>query len=165
MKKVGTYRNLGNAMNYKTLSIETSNKICTMKFNRPDKLNAFDSQMVIETQEALNQISIDNEIKVLVITGEGKGFSAGADLSDSTGMDDHSNDRLVYEGLINGYKPSLLQIMNMPKPVIGAINGAAAGIGSAFALACDLVVMSEEQNHKDWKYYQIQKETIWLLIS
>ena len=144
MKKVETYRNLENAMNYKALSIETSNKICTMKFNRPDKLNAFDSQMVIETQEALNQISIDDEIKVLVITGEGKGFSAGADLSDSTGMDDHSNDRLVYEGLIKGYKPSLLQIMNMPKPVIGAINGAAAGIGSAFALACDLVVMSED---------------------
>ena len=114
-----------------------------MMFNRPDKLNAFDSQMVIETQEALNEISDNKEIKVLVITGEGKGFSAGADLSDSTGMDDHSNDRLVYEGLVNGYKPSLLQIMNMPKPVIAAVNGPAAGIGSAFALACDLVVMSE----------------------
>ena len=121
-------------MSHKTLSITTNNKICTMKFNRPDKLNAFDSQMVIETQEALNEISNNKEIKVLVITGEGKGFSAGADLSDSTGMDDHSNDRLVYEGLVNGYKPSLLQIMNMPKPVIAAVNGPAAGIGSAFAL-------------------------------
>ena len=130
-------------MSYKTLSITTNNKICTMKFNRPDKLNAFDSQMVIETQEALNEISNNKEIKVLVITGEGKGFSAGADLSDSTGMADHSNDRLVYEGLVNGYNPSLLQIMNMPKPVIAAVNGPAAGIGSAFALACDLVVMSE----------------------
>ena len=47
MKKVETYRNLENAMNYKTLSIETSNKICTMKFNRPEKLNAFDSQMAV----------------------------------------------------------------------------------------------------------------------
>lgn len=143
MKKVETYLNIGIAMNYKTLSIETINKICTLKFNRPEKLNAFDSKMVIETQEALNRISNDEQIKVLVITGQGKGFSAGADLSDSNGMDDHSNDRLVYEGLINGYMPSLLQIMNMPKPVIGAINGPAAGIGSAFALACDLVVMSE----------------------
>ena len=143
MKKVETYLNIGIAMNYKTLSIETINKICMLKFNRPEKLNAFDSKMVIETQEALNRISNDEQIKVLVITGQGKGFSAGADLSDSNGMDDHSNDRLVYEGLVNGYKPSLLQIMNMPKPVIGAINGPAAGIGSAFALACDLVVMSE----------------------
>ena len=130
-------------MAYKTLKIDTSNSICTMKFNRPEKLNAFDSEMVIETQESLKKISADDGIKALIITGEGKGFSAGADLSDSTGMDDHSNDRLVYEGLVNGYKPSLLEIMNMPKPVIGAINGPAAGIGSAFALACDLIVMSE----------------------
>ena len=103
-------------MNYKTLSIETINKICTMKFNRPEKLNAFDSQMVLETQEALNRISIDEQIKVLVITGQGKGFSAGADLSDSNGMNDHSNDRLVYEGLVNGYKPSLLQIITCQNP-------------------------------------------------
>ena len=131
-------------MSYKTLSINRSDKVCTMKFNRPVKLNAFNTQMVLETQDALNEIADDHEIKVLIITGEGKGFSAGADLSDSTGMDHLSNDRLVYEGLVNGYKPSLLKIMNMPKPVIGAINGAAAGIGSAFALACDLVVMSDK---------------------
>ncbi len=131
-------------MSYKTLSINRSDKVCMMKFNRPEKLNAFNTQMVLETQDALNEIADDHEIKVLIITGEGKGFSAGADLSDSTGMDDLSNHRLVYEGLVNGYKPSLLKIMNMPKPVIGAINGAAAGIGSAFALACDLVVMSDQ---------------------
>ena len=131
-------------MSYKTLTVNTINKVCTMKFNRPDKLNAFDTQMVLETQDALNQIAEDTGIKALIITGEGKGFSAGADLSDSSGIDDLSNDRLVYEGLVNGYKPSLLQIMNMPKPVIGAINGAAAGIGSAFALACDLAVMSDK---------------------
>jgi Enoyl-CoA hydratase/carnithine racemase len=113
-------------MSYKTLTVNTKNKVCTMKFNRPDKLNAFDTEMVLETQDALNQITEDTGIKALIITGEGKGFSAGADLSDSSGIDDLSNDRLVYEGLVNGYKPSLLQIMNMPKPVIGAINGAAA---------------------------------------
>ena len=130
-------------MSYKTLTVNTINKVCKMRFNRPEKLNAFDRQMVLETQDALNHIADDNQIKVLIITGEGKGFSAGADLSDSSGMEDLSNDRLVYEGLVNGYKPSLLKIMNMPKPVIGAINGAAAGIGSAFALACDLVIMSD----------------------
>ena len=130
-------------MIYETLKVESLNGICVMAFNRPDKLNAFDRQMVIETQDAIKNISDDNSIKVVIVTGTGKGFSAGADLSDPTGMDDHSNDRLVYEGLVNGYMPSLVGIMNMPKPVIAAVNGPAAGIGSAFALASDLMVMSE----------------------
>lgn len=131
-------------MGYKTLKIESSNNICVMSFNRPDKLNAFDAKMVVETQEAIKSISDDDSVKVLIITGIGKGFSAGADLSDPSGMDDHSNDRLVYEGLVKGYMPSLVGIMDMPKPVIAAVNGPAAGIGSAFALACDLMVMSKE---------------------
>ena len=75
-------------MSYKTLTVNTINKVCTMKFNQPDKLNAFDTQMVLETQDALNQIAKDTGIKALIITGEGKGFSAGADLSDSSGIDD-----------------------------------------------------------------------------
>ena len=131
-------------LNYKTLLIDQQNSVTTLSFNRPDKLNAFDKQMVIETQDVIKKISEDNTTKVLIITGIGKGFSAGADLSDPSGMDDHSNDRLVYEGLVNGYMPSLKGIMYMPKPVIAAVNGPAAGIGSAFALACDLMVMSKD---------------------
>jgi len=99
--------------------------------------------MVIESQDVIKKISDDNTTKVLIITGIGKGFSAGADLSDPSGMDDHNNERIVYEGLVNGYMPSLKGIMYMPKPVIAAVNGPAAGIGSAFALACDLMVMSK----------------------
>jgi 2-(1,2-epoxy-1,2-dihydrophenyl)acetyl-CoA isomerase len=131
-------------MSYKTIKIESTNNISVMSFNRPDKLNAFDAKMVVETQEAIKTISDDDSVKVLIITGIGKGFSAGADLSDPSGMDDHNNDRIVYEGLVKGYMPSLRGIMNMPKPVIAAVNGPAAGIGSAFALACDLMVMSKE---------------------
>ena len=131
-------------MNYKTLLIDQQNSVTTLSFNRPDKLNAFDKQMVIETQDVIKKISDDNTTKVLIITGIGKGFSAGADLSDPSGMDDHNNERIVYEGLVNGYMPSLKGIMYMPKPVIAAVNGPAAGIGSAFALACDLMVMSKD---------------------
>jgi 2-(1,2-epoxy-1,2-dihydrophenyl)acetyl-CoA isomerase len=130
-------------MAYETLKIESSNHICVLTFNRPEKLNAFDSSMVIETQDALNNIENDTNIKVLIITGEGKGFSAGADLSDTSETGVKNNERLVYDGLIKGYMPSLISIMNMPKPVIAAVKGPAAGIGSAFALACDLMVMTE----------------------
>jgi 2-(1,2-epoxy-1,2-dihydrophenyl)acetyl-CoA isomerase len=130
-------------MTYETLKIESSNHICVLTFNRPEKLNAFDSSMVIETQDALNNIENDTNIKVLIITGEGKGFSAGADLSDTSETGAKNNERIVYDGLIKGYMPSLISIMNMPKPVIAAVKGPAAGIGSAFALACDLMVMTE----------------------
>ena len=66
-------------MVYKTLKIESSNNICVMSFNRPNKLNAFDAKMVVETQEAIKSISDDDSVKVLIITGIGKGFSAGAE--------------------------------------------------------------------------------------
>ncbi|MBC8227874.1 MAG: enoyl-CoA hydratase/isomerase family protein [Gammaproteobacteria bacterium] len=130
-------------MSYNTLLVEKNNSVATISFNRPLKLNAFDKEMVLESQNIIESVTHDDAIKVVIITGIGKGFSAGADLSDPSGMDDHSNDRLVYEGLVNGYMPSLVNIMNMPKPVIAAVNGPAAGIGSAFALACDLMVMSD----------------------
>ena len=130
-------------MSYKTLLVEKNKSIATISFNRPQKLNAFDKEMVLESQDIIESVTHDDAIKVVIITGIGKGFSAGADLSDPSGMDDHSNDRLVYEGLVNGYMPSLVNIMNMPKPVVAAVNGPAAGIGSAFALACDLMVMSD----------------------
>jgi 2-(1,2-epoxy-1,2-dihydrophenyl)acetyl-CoA isomerase len=130
-------------MSYKTLLVEKNKSIATISFNRPQKLNAFDKEMVLETQDIIESVTHDDAVKVVIITGIGKGFSAGADLGDPSGMDDHSNDRLVYDGLVNGYMPSLVNIMNMPKPVIAAVNGPAAGIGSAFALACDLMVMSD----------------------
>ena len=84
-------------MSYKTLAVNTKNKVCTMRFNRPDKLNAFDTQMVLETQDALNQIADDSEIKALIITGEGKGFSAKLWSIDLTGY----NERLIELSLIH----------------------------------------------------------------
>ena len=86
-------------MSYKTLLVEKNKSIATISFNRPQKLNAFDKEMVLESQDIIESVTHDDAIKVVIITGIGKGFSAGADLSDPSGMDDHSNDRLVYEGL------------------------------------------------------------------
>ena len=120
-------------MSYKTLSITTNNKICTMKFNRPDKLNAFDSQMVIETQEALNEISNNKEIKVLVITGEGKGFSAGADISE------FGTAPSLYESREARLNRDLWGMMSkLELPLIAAIHGYAYGAGLELSLYCDI---------------------------
>ena len=126
-------------MNLETIKYEKKNAVALISFNRPEVRNAFNAKMTEDTLEALLQAKDDASIRAIVLTGEGLSFSAGADLSarDNKWADTEA-------ALIEGYLPSLKEIMDMPKPVISAVNGAAAGIGSAYAMACDLTVMSED---------------------
>ena len=122
------------------LSVTTSiqGSIAVICFNRPQKLNAFDQSQRQAFRNAAHKVNADENIRVVVLMGEGRAFSAGADLSEV--MPDELD---VEQGLIQEYKPALMAITQAPKPWISAVNGAAAGIGSAFAMACDLTVMAE----------------------
>ena len=126
-------------MNLETVKYEKKDSVVLITFNRPEVRNAFNAKMTEDILEALVEAKNDSNIRAIVLTGEGLSFSAGADLSarDNKWLDTEA-------ALIEGYLPSLKEIMEMPKPVISAVNGAAAGIGSAYAMACDLTVMSEE---------------------
>ena len=126
-------------MNLETVKYETKDSVVLITFNRPEVRNAFNAKMTEDILEALVEAKNDSNIRAIVLTGEGLSFSAGADLS---ARDNKWSD--TEAALIEGYLPSLKEIMEMPKPVISAVNGAAAGIGSAYAMACDLTVMSEE---------------------
>jgi len=127
---------LGFAM---TVKYETPQEgVVLITLNRPDKLNAFNSQMRSDLTEAAKQASADDAVRVVVITGEGRAFSAGADIS---AIGDKSN---VEDILNTEYGAFLSVIQTMPKPVISAINGPAAGIGMTTALSCDLKVMGED---------------------
>ena len=126
-------------MNLETVKYEKKDSVVLITFNRPEVRNAFNAKMTEDILEALIEAKNDSNIRALVLTGEGLSFSAGADLS---ARDNKWSD--TEAALIEGYLPSLKEIMEMPKPVISAVNGAAAGIGSAYAMACDLTVMSEE---------------------
>ena len=125
-------------MNFETIILKKVNRIGVITLNRPKVLNAFNEQLIWDLQEATKNLREDDDIRVVVITGAGKGFTAGADLTAS-----ESTWTSTKDSLNRGFLPTFKNIMEMPKPVIGAINGPAAGIGAAIAMACDLRIMSE----------------------
>lgn len=116
---------------------ETKNNILYVTLNRPDSLNAFTSEMLMELQKAFKDAESD-EIRCVVITGAGKGFCSGQDLKDF-----ESEKKTFKEALEAKYNPLIRQMMNLPKPVICGINGTAAGAGLSLALACDFRIAVE----------------------
>tara|TARA_B100001287_G_scaffold253618_1_gene236428 strand:+ start:88 stop:861 length:774 start_codon:yes stop_codon:yes gene_type:complete len=126
-------------MNFETVKYEIIGAVALISFNRPEVRNAFNAKMTEDILEALRTAKEEKSVRAIVLTGEGLSFSAGADLS---ARDNKWSDTEM--ALNEGYLPSLREIMQMPKPVISAVNGAAAGIGSAYAMACDLTVMAED---------------------
>ncbi len=103
---------------------------------RPESLNAFTTKLRAALQEALEHARNDDSVRVVILTGEGRCFSAGADLNDTI-------DRPVSEILLQEYRPVQEAIATIPKPVIAAVPGSAAGIGLSVALQCDLLIMAD----------------------
>jgi 2-(1,2-epoxy-1,2-dihydrophenyl)acetyl-CoA isomerase len=124
---------------FENIHLEIDGAIATLTMNRPKKRNAFNLLILKEMLEACEEINEDDSIRVAILTGQGRSFSAGADLSSPL-----DPGRSVVENLEEDYRPVLMSIANAPKPWISAVNGAAAGIGSAFAMNCDLTVMAED---------------------
>ena len=126
-------------MSYQCILFEQSDGIARLTLNRPERLNSFNVQMHEEVKEALREIRGDSTCRVLILTGAGRGFCAGQDLSDravapgAEGVD-------LGESIERRYKPLVLALRALPLPVIGAVNGVAAGAGANLALACDLVI-------------------------
>lgn len=123
-----------------TLSVITERVGTTalIRLNRPDVLNAFDAAMRKLLRDTLQALGEDADVRVVVLTGEGRVFSAGADLK--AGVPDAAQARAQ---LVDEYGPALAAIADMPKPVIAALDGPAVGIGLAYALTCDLRIMAE----------------------
>lgn len=116
-----------------------SDGVALITLNRPDKLNAFNAGLRLDLRNALRDASLDEGIRAVVLTGEGRAFSAGADL---TAMEE--NAIMNVEDVLNTEYAAFLNIIqSIPKPVIAAIKGPAAGIGMTTALTCDLRVMGE----------------------
>jgi 2-(1,2-epoxy-1,2-dihydrophenyl)acetyl-CoA isomerase len=129
-------------LDLKTVRCRISDGIGWMTLHRPDQLNAWTRQLGDDMLEALHGFGDDPAVRVIVITGAGRAFSSGADLKDTESFrPDGTVD--VLTPLRESYNPVLLAVRTMPKPVIAAVNGPAAGIGCSLALACDLVVAAQ----------------------
>jgi 2-(1,2-epoxy-1,2-dihydrophenyl)acetyl-CoA isomerase len=116
----------------------------TIELNRPEALNAWNAQLGADLLAALRHVRAEDAVRAVVITGAGRAFSSGADLKDISGGETTSDGRPdVYKTLTERYHPIMHAIREMPKPVIGAVNGAAVGIGCSLALCCDLIVAAE----------------------
>lgn len=131
---------------YETITLEETDSIAILKLNRPDKLNAFNMQMLDDILDAIDYVNNDDNLKSLIITGSGRAFCAGADLSLGEKTFDKSFDtKGVYEldfrrdagGILN------LKIYNSLKPVIAACNGDAVGVGATMQLPADVRIASK----------------------
>jgi 2-(1,2-epoxy-1,2-dihydrophenyl)acetyl-CoA isomerase len=124
---------------YQSINLSVTNRVATLAFNSPKTLNALHQKMRLELIDAVHKVEADEDVRVVILTGLGRGFCAGADLSE--GMPGYTNfvDQCAAE-----YKPWLMAIHNSEKLYVAAVNGAAAGIGAATVMNCDLVLMADD---------------------
>ena len=128
-------------MSYEKILFTISDGVATITFNRPDKLNSFDRAMSLEVIHALGLVNDDHGVRAVLITGEGRAFSAGQDLAEAVAPGTKIEDILTTQ-----YNPIVRRIRALNKPVVAAVNGVAAGAGANIAYACDLTLAAESTN-------------------
>jgi 2-(1,2-epoxy-1,2-dihydrophenyl)acetyl-CoA isomerase len=126
------------------IQVENEGGVGWIRFNRPDKMNAIGALTRQQLGDALKQAERDDAVRVVVLTGTGRAFSSGADVTEMVQGAGMRTPEDVGNVLRNEYMPMLMRLRTMPKPVIAAMNGPAVGIGASFALACDIRIATPE---------------------
>jgi 2-(1,2-epoxy-1,2-dihydrophenyl)acetyl-CoA isomerase len=130
------------AHRYDTVNLYRRGAAARLELNRPERMNAWDAQLALDLLAALKSVGGEAGVRAVLVTGAGRAFSSGADLkAGPVASPNEAPD--VYSVLTGRYHPIIRAVREMPKPVVAAVNGAAAGIGLSLALACDLVIAAE----------------------
>lgn len=147
-------------MAYKCLLYQVQDRIATLTLNRPERLNALGDTLRADLHDAILKASADDEVRVLVITGAGRGFCSGGDVKAMSERDQAGQSHPFAEQLAPGRDRCIAAMRDCPKPIIAAVNGAAAGAGFNLALACDMRIASSAAKfvqafvkrglHPDW---------------
>jgi 2-(1,2-epoxy-1,2-dihydrophenyl)acetyl-CoA isomerase len=124
-----------------SIELKIENNVAWISLNRPDVFNSFNREMAFLLQETLDDCANDTNVRAIIITGNGKAFCAGQDLKEVTDPELNPDFRKILE---EHYNPIIQKIRTIEKPIVAAVNGVAAGAGANIALACDIVVASEQ---------------------
>ena len=125
---------------YQFLKFEKEGLTATIRLNRPEVYNALNDEITFELQRAFKDVAKDDSVRVVVLTGEGKAFCAGQDLKASSS----AGKRSLMDSLHKRYNPIVRAMRTLPKPIVCRLNGVAAGAGCSLALACDMIIASDD---------------------
>lgn len=128
-------------MSNNSIELKIENSIAYITLNRPEVFNSFNREMALRLQVTLDDCETNDNVRAIVLTGNGKAFCAGQDLKEVTSSELNPGFKKILE---EHYNPIILRIRNIEKPIIAAVNGVAAGAGANIALACDVVVANEK---------------------
>ena len=129
-------------MSYNTIQFNIADGAAKLTLNRPDRLNSFTREMHAEVRDALDKVEADGSVRTLLLTGAGRGFCAGQDLSDRAVAPGGGAVDLG-ESVEKRYNPLIRTLTSLPMPVVCAVNGVAAGAGASIAFACDIVLAAK----------------------
>jgi 2-(1,2-epoxy-1,2-dihydrophenyl)acetyl-CoA isomerase len=126
-------------MTYEKITLAKADGLATLTLNAPEKLNAVSRRMIAEIKQAWEEMGADGSVRAVLLTGSGRGFCAGADLADP----DRENDADSGSALDKFFNPVIRTMRALPKPIVAAVNGVAAGVGMSFAMAADITIAAK----------------------